>query len=156
MSLDIISRLSTHPWIAGIKDSEADAARQEALASMFAMRDDFAVFCGSVSQLSVAMRHGADGYVPGVGNLLPRLVREAMDAMLADDEANGASMQERLNTVNAIYQKGRSVSEMFAALKALLEVAGLCERHVLPPLLPLTNAEVDSLRDDMRKNVIEL
>ncbi|HEY5553031.1 MAG TPA: dihydrodipicolinate synthase family protein, partial [Opitutaceae bacterium] len=46
---DVISRLSTHLRIAGIKDSEPDGARQEQLCALFANRSDFAVFCGSVA-----------------------------------------------------------------------------------------------------------
>ncbi len=149
--LDVVERLSAHPWIVGIKDSEPDAARQENIARMFAGREDFAVFCGSVSLVGVAMGNGADGYVPGVGNLLPRLAREAMDVFVSGDLAAGAVMQQRLDAVNSIYQKGRSIAEMFAALKGLLEIAGLCERRMLPPLLPVGDDEMEILRARMRE-----
>lgn len=143
--LDVVERLSHHPRIAGIKDSEPDAARQETLARMFAGRPDFAVFCGSVAMASRAMRAGADGFVPGGGNFVPAAMRELMDLLVAND-ARADAAQARIDAINAVYQKGRMITQVFSALKGILELHGLCERHVLPPLLPATDAEVAEIR----------
>jgi 2-dehydro-3-deoxy-D-pentonate aldolase len=147
--LDVIERLSRHPRIAGIKDSEPDGARQEQVCRMFAGRSDFVVFCGSIAFTSRAMRAGADGMVPGAGNFAPRLARELMDALVSGDTARGDAMQQRMDTVNAVYQKGRTISQLFCALKGIMEIKGLCARHMLLPLTDATDAEVNQIRTQL-------
>jgi 4-hydroxy-tetrahydrodipicolinate synthase len=144
--LDLLQRLSAHPRIAGVKDSEPDAARQEAVAAQFLGRDDFTVFCGSVPFTAAAMRAGADGFVPSVGNVAPRICRDLMDRWSSNDGAGAAQLQLRLSALSAIYQKGRNLSDSLAALKATLEVLGLASRHMLLPLRDCTDSEVARLR----------
>lgn len=147
--LEVVERLSHHPGIAGIKDSEPDPARQEQLARMFAGREDFAVFCGSVAMTSRSLRAGADGFVPGSGNFLPALARQLMDQLVAGDPAADAT-QQRVDAINAVYQKGRTISQVFAALKAIMEILGLCGREVFPPLQTATPGEVATIRAQLR------
>ena len=149
--LDVIERLSHHPRIVGIKDSEPDAARQEALARQYAGRTDFAVFCGSIAFTSKAMRAGADGCVPGGGNFVPRVMRDLMDRLVSGDLAAGDTAQQRVDAINATYQKGRTISQLFVALKAIMEIHGLCSRQMHPPLLPASDAEVAQLRTQLQE-----
>jgi 4-hydroxy-tetrahydrodipicolinate synthase len=144
--LELIERLSHHPRIVGLKDSEPDAARQEQVCRMFAGREDFAVFCGSIAFSSRAMRSGADGIVPGAGNFAPQLARQLMDKLVSGDVAAGDAAQQRMDAVNATYQKGRTISQLFCALKAIMEIKGLCARHMLPPLTDATDAEVAQIK----------
>ena len=147
--LDVVERLSHHPRIVGIKDSEPDGARQEQLCRMFADRPDFSVFCGSVSFTCRAMRAGADGFIPGAGNFVPALMRGLMDKLVAGDTAGADAAQARIDAVNATYQKGRTISQLFSALKAILEIHGLARRDMFPPLLPATDAEVAQIRGEL-------
>lgn len=149
--LDVVERLSHHPRIAGIKDSEPDGARQEELCRMFAGRPDFAVFCGSVAFTSRAMRAGADGFVPGAGNFAPELVRTLMDKLVAGDAAAADALQARIDAVNATYQKGRTVPQLFGALKAILEIYGIARRDMFPPLAAASDAEVEQIRGQLRE-----
>ncbi len=149
--LDVIERLSRHPRIAGIKDSEPDTARQEQLCRMFAGREDFSVFCGTVPFTAKAMRAGADGFVPSGGNLAPRAARDLMDQLVGGDLAAGDAAQLRIDAINAIYQKGRTITQSLAALKGALELAGLCGRHMLSPNLPVTDAELEAMRTPLRE-----
>lgn len=147
--LEIVEKLSHHPRIAGIKDSEPDGARQEELCRMFAGRPDFAVFCGSIAFASRAMRAGADGMVPGGANIAPGIARALMDANVAGDPAAIDAAQQRMDALNATYQKGRTISQLFCALKAMMEIKGLCTRHMLPPLTDASDAEVAQLREQL-------
>lgn len=147
--LDVVERLSHHPRIAGIKDSDPDAARQDQLGRMFAGRPDFAVFCGSVAMASRAMRAGADGFIPGAGNFAPVLMTQLMARHVEGDAAGADATQSRIDAVNASYQKGRTVSQLFCALKAILEIRGLAQRHMLPPLLPVSDAEFAQIRQEL-------
>lgn len=143
--LDVISRLSSHLRIAGIKDSEPDGARQEQLPSMFAGRSDFAVFCGSVPFTSRAMRAGADGFVPGAGNFAPALMRRLMDELVAGSPAADET-QRRIDALNAVYQKDRVMSQVLGMMKAIMEFRGLCSRSMLPPLMSADDVEIARVR----------
>jgi dihydrodipicolinate synthase/N-acetylneuraminate lyase len=151
LPLEVIDRLSRHPRIAGIKDSEPDTARQEQLCRMFAGRDDFSVFCGTVPFTSKALRAGADGFVPSGGNLAPRACRDLMDQLVSGNIAAGDAAQQRMDAINAVFQKGRTITQGMAALKGTLELAGLCTRNVLVPNLPLADAELEAMRTPLRE-----
>ncbi len=152
--LDVIERLSTHPRIAGLKDSEPDARRQEGVAARFARREDFAVFCGSIAFTAAAMRAGADGFVPSVGNIAPRLTRQAMDQWMAGGEEAAAGSLQKMAQLAAVYQKGRSLGESLSALKGAIEAMGLGSRHMLPPLRDCSESEIAGLRAELRQHSI--
>lgn len=153
--LEVVERLSRDPRIPGIKDSEPDAARQEQVAAQFAGREDFAVFCGSIGFTATALRAGADGYVPSVGNIAPRLTREAMDRWFAGDITGAGQALQRMTAISAVYQKGRTLGESLRRLKAALEAQALGSRHMLPPLRDCTDADVADVRAQLqRENVI--
>lgn len=148
--LEVVERLSHHPLVAGIKDSEPDATRQETLARQYAGRPDFAVFCGSIAFTSKSVRAGADGCVPGAGNFAPSDLRNLMIQLFSGDIARGDAAQQRVDSINATYQKGRTLSQVFIALKAIMEIYGLCSREVLSPLIPASDAEVSQIRLALR------
>ena len=149
--LEVLDRLSHHPRIVGVKDSEPDGARQEELCRQFAGRDDFAVFCGSIAFVSRAMRAGADGCVPGAGNFVPAVTRAMMDAMVGGDSDAIDAAQQKIDAINATYQKGRTISQLFGALKAIMELHGLCGRHMFSPLLPASDAEVEQIQKALQE-----
>jgi 2-dehydro-3-deoxy-D-pentonate aldolase len=149
--LEVVERLSRHPRIVGIKDSEPDTTRQEQLCRMFAGREDFSVFCGTVPFTSKALRAGADGYVPSGGNLAPRAARDLMDQLVSGDIAAGDAAQQRIEAINAVFQKGRTITQSLAALKGTLELAGLCSRHMLSPNLPVAEPELETMRLALRQ-----
>jgi 4-hydroxy-tetrahydrodipicolinate synthase len=150
--LEVIERLSYHPRIAGIKDSEPDAERQVKLAAMFRRRPDFAVFAGMVSAASQAMRAGADGFVPSAGNIAPRVCRELMDRLVAGEGETADAVQQRVDSISRVYQKGRTVPQAMASMKAALALLGLCERHMLQPLAAADAAVVEQLRTGLREH----
>lgn len=146
LPLEVVERLSHHPRIAGIKDSEPDGERQEKIAAMFAGRSDFTVFCGSVPFTTRAMAAGARGFVPSVGNFLPAEARVLVDRCVAGDAPGAAAAQARVDEVSAVYQKGRTAAQSLSAMKAVLEILGLGTRRVLSPLQPCDDDEVARIR----------
>jgi hypothetical protein len=74
-----------------------------------------------------------------------------MDQLVGGDLAAGDAAQLRIDAINAIYQKGRTITQSLAALKGALELAGLCGRHMLSPNLPVTDAEIEAMRAPLRE-----
>jgi hypothetical protein len=56
-----------------------------------------------------------------------------------------------MSDVAAVYQKGRTLNESLAALKAAVSCRGLCAPDVLPPLQSLAKIEVEKIRGQMEQ-----
>jgi 4-hydroxy-tetrahydrodipicolinate synthase len=147
--LDVIGELVEHPRLAGIKDSENDPARHEELLRRFGGRDDFSIFIGVGALMAQGLKQGADGIVPSSGNLIPGECQQQVEAARRQDWQAVDASAARQAEVAAIYQKAGTLAQSLAALKGLLHHRGICEPHVFPPLLPMSSAELESLRGDM-------
>lgn len=141
--VEIIRRLSMHPNIVGLKDSERDLERMEACISISKGREDFAYFCGWAAQSAHSLELGADGIVPSTGNFVPKMFNDLYNAAINGDMDTANMLQEKTNMIAKIYQEGRTLGESLTALKVMMQVDGLCEPHMLPPLTRL-NAETEA------------
>ncbi|HEY3761656.1 MAG TPA: dihydrodipicolinate synthase family protein [Verrucomicrobiae bacterium] len=149
--LDLIEELSGHPKLAGIKDSENNPARHEELLKRFGGRKDFSVFIGVGALMEQGLRQGADGIVPSVGNLIPETCGQLFATARQGDWTEAQNHFSRMNSVAAIYQKGRTLDESLSVLKAALHVRGICAPHVFPPLKPLNGPQLEKLRHEMER-----
>jgi dihydrodipicolinate synthase/N-acetylneuraminate lyase len=90
------------------------------------------------------MQLGADGVVPGTGNLAPGLYTTICGETIEKEIKEAAMHQaERLSEM---YQKGRSLSYALPVLKAMMSVYGLCKPEVLPPMYRLEEKEEGVVR----------
>jgi len=147
--LDVIESLLGHPRLAGMKDSENNPGRHQELLRRFGGRPDFSIFVGVGALMENGLKLGAVGIVPSVGNLIPEVCQGLCASAQRGDWAASAKQFSRMNTVAALYQKGRTLNESLAALKAAVSCRGLCAPHMLPPLQPISEAELASVRDQM-------
>jgi 4-hydroxy-tetrahydrodipicolinate synthase len=145
--LNLVEQLSKHPNIVGIKDSERDSERLETCIQMFKDREDFSFFCGWGAQSFNSLRMGADGLVPSTGNVVPAMYKKMMDAFVSGDYILAKEMQKKTDEVAALYQKGRTLGESLAALKAMMEIKGLCGSVMTPPLTELSDEESRALQE---------
>lgn len=147
--LDAVEALLGHPKLAGIKDSENNPHRVEELLKRFGGKKDFSVFIGVGALMEKGLKLGADGIVPSVGNLIPEVCHELCVAAQAADWNTAGVHYARMSAVSALYQKGRTLNESLAALKAAVHCRGLCAPDVLPPLRSLPKTEVEKIRSQM-------
>ncbi len=138
--LEIVEKLSVIPNIVGLKDSERDAARQQAAAEFANSRADFAFFTGVAAYSATALRWGAAGAVPSSGNLVPSLCHEIYACACAGEWEGAEQAQARIDAVAAAYQKGRTLGQSLAGLKGAMCSRGLCGPTMLPPLQTLDEA----------------
>jgi dihydrodipicolinate synthase/N-acetylneuraminate lyase len=143
--LETIGELIGHPRLAGVKDSENNPLRLEELLRLYGRRPDFSVFIGVGSFMLRGLELGAAGIVPSVGNLVPRACQDMCLAARRGDWAAAAECYSIMTGAASVYQGGRTLNESLAALKAAVHCRGLCEPHVLPPLLQLSTQEVEKL-----------
>ena len=143
--LDVIERLSKHPNIVGLKDSERDVQRLETCINTYRCRPDFSFFCGWGAKSLESLLMGADGIVPSTGNAVPEMYKALYDAFLRRDYAFARQMQEATDGIAEAYQQGRSLGESLAALKILMERRGFCQRYMMPPLTDLQPDDVTEI-----------
>jgi 4-hydroxy-tetrahydrodipicolinate synthase len=149
--LDVVEQLLGHPRFAGIKDSENNPARLEELLRRFGRRPDFSIFIGVGVFMAQGLKLGADGIVPSVGNLIPGVCRKLCASSAGADWGAVEDFHSRMNAVAALYQKGRTLNESLAVLKAAVACRGLCAPHMLPPLKPLTAPQLEKVRGEMER-----
>jgi dihydrodipicolinate synthase/N-acetylneuraminate lyase len=147
--LDVVAKLIGHPRLAGIKDSENNVARLEELLRRFGGDPHFSIFVGVGTLMERGLKLGAKGIVPSVGNLIPDVCQDLCASARRGDWPEVERHAARMNAVAALYQNGRTLGQSLVALKAALHCQGLCAPHVLPPLLPLPEIEVEGLRLQM-------
>ena len=143
--LEVIEKLSYHPNIVGVKDSERGLERLDTSVSLWADREDFAHLLGWAAQSAYAVEKGSDGIVPSTANITPKLYRDLYDAAIRGDASKALALQEVTNQISEIYQLNRNVSRSIPALKVMMEVKGLCKPFVLPPMYEMGATEKEQV-----------
>ncbi len=154
--LDVIEKLSHHPNIVGLKDSENNIERMEEALKMFRDRDDFAYFCGCAANSAKAMSLGADGIVPSVANYYPKIYKDIYEAGLAGNTALAESLQAKSCEISKINTVGLTLGESLAGLKVIMKEIGLCETYMLPPLTELSEDIVKRIKEQAKSVIAEL
>jgi 4-hydroxy-tetrahydrodipicolinate synthase len=130
-----------------LKDTSGDLA---GLRSIVAGTRDlpFQVLSGSETLADVALSSGADGLVPGLGNVDPAGYVRLYRAARAGDDSTVAAEQERLAALMGIVDvadRGRigfTAGALGAFKAALVHLGVIARADPWPPLLPLTPDEV--------------
>ncbi len=152
--LEVIERLSHHPNIVGLKDSENNIPRLEECCKLFADREDFAYFCGCAANSCTALKNGGDGIVPSVGNYLPQMYQDLYEAGVKGDFEECERLQQLTIEIGKINTAGLTLGQSLAGLKVIMNMLGLCEPHMLAPLTELTPEQVAKIQAEA-KTVIE-
>ncbi len=154
--LDIVDKLSYHPNIFGLKDSERSLERLDQSIRLWGERDDFDFLIGWAVMSAYGLQKGANGIVPGTGNLCPECYVQMVDAVIKGDEKRSLELQEKTDHVSALYQKGRNLSQSIDALKCLMKMKGLCSGEVLPPMVSMTLQEEEIFTSEVKNEWIKL
>lgn len=139
--------LARHGVIAGVKDSSGDDVGFRRL--VIGARDiaGFAVLTGHEVVVDAAMLSGADGVVPGLGNVDPDGYTRLVNACAAGDWAAAHAEQDRLADLFSIVDiapaasAGRSAAGL-GAFKTALALRGIIASNMMsPPMRRLDEAE---------------
>ncbi|MGY3318996.1 dihydrodipicolinate synthase family protein [Arthrobacter sp. TE12232] len=142
---DLLVRLGRDGVIAGVKDSSGDDVGFRQL--LLAARDipNFDIFTGHEVVVDGALLGGAQGVVPGLGNVDPRGYRNLMDAAAAGDWAKATAEQDRLaDLFEIVYTPNGRVSGGAAGLgafKTALQLMGIIESNTMSTPMPSLNED---------------
>lgn len=148
--LDVIEKLSHHPNIVGLKDSENNIQRMEEALTLFSDREDFAYFCGCAANSAKALSLGADGIVPSVGNYLPKIYNDLFEAGINGNTEITNDLQAKTIEIGKINTDNLTLGESLAGLKVIMKMYGLCETYMLPPLTELEEETVINIQNKVR------
>ncbi len=149
--INVIEKLSEHPNIIGLKDSERSLERMEILADKFTSRMDFSIMSGWTVQSTHALTIGFDGIVPSTGNLIPFLFAELYQAIIEGKIGKAEQIQSKIDPIAEFHQKDIPFSHMIPMLKVMMHEFGLCGPAVLPPLTRLGAEKESQIKEIMKK-----
>ncbi|OKI87593.1 dihydrodipicolinate synthase family protein [Micromonospora sp. CB01531] len=149
LGADLVLGLAADGVLAGLKDSSGDDAGLRGL--LLGRRDrpeisGFSVLTGSELTVDSALWMGADGVVPGLGNVDPHGYVRLYRAAAAGDWAAARTEQERLTRLFELvyvgaHRMGMSSSPL-GAFKAALHLRGIIDHPTTAlPQVPLNSAE---------------
>ncbi len=152
MPTDLLLELGREGVIAGVKDSSGDDVSFRQL--LIGAKDipNFDIFTGHEVVVDGALLGGAQGVVPGLGNVDPKGYRRLYDLAVAGDWAGAAAEQDRLTDVfNIVYTpKAGRVSGNAAGLgafKTALMLMGIIKTNVMSaPMLSLDEDETAAIK----------
>lgn len=136
----VVADLSSHPNIAGVKDSAGNAVK---FAEMVAnSSSDFSVLAGSANFLYPALCLGAKGGVLALADIAPAQCAEVRDLFLQGEHEAARAAQFNLLAPNA------AVTTRFGigGLKAAMQMIGLESSDPRLPMLPATVEERQEIR----------
>jgi len=145
--VDVIERLSHHPNIVGLKDSERDMDRMTQCIQIARSSDSFSYFCGWAAQSEHSLSLGGNGIVPSTGNIVPQMFQNLYLAATEGDPDEAIRLQEKTNEIAKIYQAGRTLGQSLAALKVMMNTQNLCEPFMLMPLTRLSDEEEKEIKN---------
>ena len=127
LGFNLISRLSEHPNIVGIKEASDSLDR---LVTLAAMSDKIALYSGNDSQVFPTLALGGLGVISVISNLLPRETREMTDAYFNGNLAKAREIQfDLLPIVQAMF-----IETNPAPIKYAMSLRGLCSPELRLPL----------------------
>lgn len=160
----LIGELASDGTLAGLKDSSGDEGGLRRLLVALGGREgraggpapEFSVLTGSELTVDAALLAGADGVVPGLGNVDPAGYVRLYEAARAGDWAAAATEQERLTALFAMVDAGPEAdmgrsSSALGSFKAALRLLGLIEcGDTAFPQLPLSAESVAHVSGRLR------
>lgn len=151
LARETLWQMADEGLIVGVKDSSGDEANFRGLVLEARRLPRFAAFTGSELLVDIALFLGADGAVPGLGNIDPHGYARLYRSAKAGDWQTARTEQERLYRLFSIVEVGRSRmglnSAAMGAFKTALMLRGVIATNVVArPQIRLDADEVAQIR----------
>lgn len=137
LPVDLVSKLSRHENIVGMKDSSGDVVRLQSIIDTAPA--EFTLYSGSSKALTAAMAIGCHGAITGSGNYVPELVLRTL-AAAKESPQRARRLQKRLSAISADVE-----AHGVPGVKAAAKAAGLDPGHPREPLTRLSKGAETSI-----------
>ena len=143
----VVAALARDRVIAGIKDSSRDFEYFSQVVYATRAEQGFKVFTGSDTMLLASLQVGGSGTIAGGPNLAPSLAVELYQAFQTQQWDRAVELQGKV--LDLVMATRRGVFP--AGIKAGLEILGLCDATMAPPVPALSKEDREQLRKAMER-----
>jgi len=140
-----VGKLAAHPNIVGMKDSSTDGI-MSFLASTRGI-EDFYIIAGSANFFLTGLICGATGGILSLANAFPEICCELYDSFIQSKIEKAIEMHFKVFKLNSMVSGSGGVS----AVKAAATLAGYFGGQPRKPLKPLAEAQLEEMRNYLKK-----
>ena len=144
-SVALVSELSHHPNIIGIKDSTGNVS--QLAECLEAVEEGFQILVGTAGALMGAISLGCVGGVMALANIAPAECIELIELVQKGDVDKAAKLQRRLAPVNTAITATYGVS----GLKAAMDMLGYFGGKPRLPMQPASKQNIEKIREILVK-----
>jgi len=145
---EAVEALATEPRILGVKDSWGDMPYFQSLLTLKLKRPNFRVLQGHEHAAMASLLLGADGLIPGLGNVAPRVLVSLVQAARAGNVATCQRLHAEIFELTGIYTQKAGLAGLYAACAAL----GLARNVPAEPWVPVGDADLPAIEAILRKH----
>ncbi len=145
VTADTVAKLSTHPNIAGIKDSGTDTSQVAAFVA--AAGPDFAVISGNAPTFYPSLCVGAVGGILAVAGVIPELCVRLHRLATSGHHAEARDLQRLITPMGALVTTIGGVP----GLKAAMDLAGFTGGEPRMPLRPAPPDTIETIRAELAR-----
>ena len=143
--VDVVSKLSEHGNIVGIKESGSDLKYLSALVDH--TPDDFIVMAGSAPVFYPSLVMGASGGILALASVVPNLCVELYELAGRGEHADARELQRRLTPLAGLVTSVYGIP----GLKAALSMQGFTVGTPRAPIRPISTSGIDTIRAELER-----
>jgi len=148
LAREAVEALSTEPRILGVKDSWGDLPYFQSLLTLKQRRPSFRVLQGHEHAAMASLLLGADGLIPGLGNVAPRVLVSLVRAARAGDIATCQRLHGEIFELTGMYTNKAGLAGLYAACALL----GLARNVPAEPWVAVGDADLPAIEAILRQH----
>jgi len=148
LAREAVEALSTEPRILGVKDSWGDLPYFQSLLTLKQRRPSFRVLQGHEHAAMASLLLGADGLIPGLGNVAPRVLVSLVQAARAGDVAACQRLHAEIFELTGMYTQKAGLAGLYAACALL----GLARNVPAEPWVAVGDADLPAIEAILRQH----
>src|SRR5437870_2297432 len=119
LARETVEALVAEPRVLGVKDSWGDMPYFQSLLTLKLKRPNFRVLQGHEHAAMASLLLGADGLIPGLGNVAPRVLVSMVQAARAGDVATCQRLHAQIFEFTGMYTNKLGLAGLYAACALL-------------------------------------
>jgi dihydrodipicolinate synthase/N-acetylneuraminate lyase len=143
---EAVARLAEEPRVLGVKDSWGNLPYFQSLLMLKQRRTNFRVLQGNEHAAMASLLLGADGLIPGLANVAPRVLVDLVRAAHARDLATCQRLNDEVFDLTRMYTERIGMAGIYAAAARL----GLAQNVPAEPWLPVAGADLETIDEILR------
>jgi 4-hydroxy-tetrahydrodipicolinate synthase len=148
LARETVEALAAEPRVLGVKDSWGDLPYFQSLLVLKQSRPTFRVLQGHEHAAMASLLLGADGLIPGLGNVAPRVMVALVRAARARDIAACQRLHGEIFDLTGMYTNKAGLSGLYAACAVL----GLARNVPAEPWVAVGGADLAEIEAVLRRH----